>query len=536
MIIFDMRTVIFSYVVTQIVSTAVILLLWRQNRARFAGTSLLAIDYIFQTVGLIFIVSRGSIPDWISINFSNALVAVGILLGLIGLERFVGRKSNHIHNYLIVTIYVFIHIWFTFIQPDLASRTLNSSILMLILGVQTAWLLFIKTSPKMKKLTRGISLVFVIFSLINVIRIADFFVTEHTTTNYFQSNGFEAYVLISFQILFILQTYNLVLMFYNRLSHEISTEEEKFSKAFHSSPYAIVLTSLTDSKIVEVNNGFLVISGYQYNEVLGKTTEELQLWNSEKDRMKVLKALTEHGKIIEKEFQFRKKSGETITCQYSAEVISVKNEKCVLSSINNITERMIAEEQLRETSAYLENLFDYANAPIIVWDTEYKITKFNHAFERLTGRSFGEVIRQPLNILFPEKTKNESMNHIHETAKGERWETVEIDIQNTDGTIKTLLWNSANIYGPKDNKIIATIAQGHDITERKRAEEKIQRFNEDLEQQVQKRTAELNQTIVQLEEQSKVFVGRELRMIELKKEIAELEMKVAGKRNNPNPL
>ncbi|MDD1648342.1 MAG: PAS domain S-box protein, partial [Methanomicrobiales archaeon] len=51
-------------------------------------------------------------------------------------------------------------------------------------------------------------------------------------------------------------------------------------------------------------------------------------------------------------------------------------------SNRDITERVLAEEALRETSQYLENLINHANAPIIVWDPQFLITRFNHAFER----------------------------------------------------------------------------------------------------------------------------------------------------------
>jgi signal transduction histidine kinase len=63
---------------------------------------------------------------------------------------------------------------------------------------------------------------------------------------------------------------------------------------------------------------------------------------------------------------------------------------------NDITGRRRAEEALRETRDYLENLFGYANAPIIVWDPGFRITRFNHAFERLTGFDAEKVIGEPL--------------------------------------------------------------------------------------------------------------------------------------------
>jgi PAS domain S-box-containing protein len=142
-----------------------------------------------------------------------------------------------------------------------------------------------------------------------------------------------------------------------------------------------------------------------------------------------------------------------------------------LGMVHDITERQRAEEALRETRDYLDNLFNYANAPIIVWSPEYKITRFNHAFERLTGRTSGEVLGGKLDILFPDDSRDESMRHIHEATSGERWEVVEIPIKHKNGTVRILLWNSANLYAQDEKSVIATIAQGQDITERKKSEQ-----------------------------------------------------------------
>ena len=134
----------------------------------------------------------------------------------------------------------------------------------------------------------------------------------------------------------------------------------------------------------------------------------------------------------------------------------------------DITERKKAEEVLQETTSYLENLFNYANAPIIVWNPSFKITRFNHAFERLTGYAAKEIIGQKLTILFPKASKDKSLVEIEHTLKGEYWKTVEIPILCKDRSIRVALWNSANIYGKDGKTLIATIAQGIDITEARR--------------------------------------------------------------------
>ncbi len=147
---------------------------------------------------------------------------------------------------------------------------------------------------------------------------------------------------------------------------------------------------------------------------------------------------------------------------------------------DNITERKRAEEALHETKNYLENLINYANAPIIVWDPSFKITRFNHAFERLTGLRSAEALGEPLNILFPENSRDISLEHIRRAMSGEHWDAVEIPILKIDGSVRTVLWNSANIYGEDGTAVIATIAQGQDITERKLAEEALRASESEL--------------------------------------------------------
>jgi len=147
--------------------------------------------------------------------------------------------------------------------------------------------------------------------------------------------------------------------------------------------------------------------------------------------------------------------------------------------IRQAISRRWAEEALRETNAYLNNLFDYANAPIMTWDPGFHITRFNHAFEQLTGRSQEEVLGKTLDLLFPDETCKASMALIQMAFKGERWETVEIPILTKEGNIRTIIWNSANILH-LDGTIVSTIAQGVDITERKRVEEALQKANKQL--------------------------------------------------------
>jgi PAS domain S-box-containing protein len=154
---------------------------------------------------------------------------------------------------------------------------------------------------------------------------------------------FDPLMLFCYQLLLILLAFGLVLMVSKLLFAEVKTGEEKFSKAFHSSSYALTLTRLSDGQMVDVNEGFVSISGYPAADVLGQTTVGLHIWDRQEDRVAVVKELSEKGRVHGKEFTFRKRSGEVLTGLFSADVMYINNEPFVLSSISDITERKMGE-------------------------------------------------------------------------------------------------------------------------------------------------------------------------------------------------
>lgn len=197
---------------------------------------------------------------------------------------------------------------------------------------------------------------------------------------------------------------------------------------------------------------------------------------------KVFTDCAKNGISYDEEMEIITSTGRRVWVQTIGEAVRDNNGKIykVHGAFQDITERKRDEELLHQTNDFLESLFNYANAPIIVWDTSLCITRFNHAFEKLSGYTKEEVIGQKVDILFPKDKIKSSLSLIEKTLGGERWETVEIEILRKDHEARIVLWNSANILDKDGRYIVATIAQGQDITGRKQAEEAVRKHSERL--------------------------------------------------------
>lgn len=155
-------------------------------------------------------------------------------------------------------------------------------------------------------------------------------------------------------------------------------------------------------------------------------------------------------------------------------------EKIILLAIEDITERKHLEESLSETSRmtseYLDILVNHAHFPIIIWDASFVITRLNNSFEKLSGYDISEVMGKKIDFLFPENKRESTLESLENFLGEENFGITEIDILRKDKEIRTVLWNSANVFDNEGKHIITTIAQ--DITKRKQTEDALKENEE----------------------------------------------------------
>ena len=121
--------------------------------------------------------------------------------------------------------------------------------------------------------------------------------------------------------------------------------EERFEKAFKASPDGLVISRIADAVILEVNDSFVSMSGFNRDEIIGNSALQLGLYADPSSRERALKILEAQGFVRDLELTMRRKSGEVRWILFSSEPMDLRGEHCWLTISRDITDRKHAEEE-----------------------------------------------------------------------------------------------------------------------------------------------------------------------------------------------
>lgn len=493
----DMRTALFSFLLISLMSTLLSALLTKQFSKRYNGIYHLFWGFFLQPISLLLILCRGMISDWLSIDLANFLNIGGIILLLLGIEKYTGNKSSLKKNLLLLVIFITVHSWFTFVSPDLPIRHLNVSVTWLLLFSQSSILLLRLRGSGFNRIL-PVTIVSIAFCVVCCLRIIKFFTWGHSD-DYFNSDLFDIIIIIISQVFLIILMFSLAYMFGGRLFDDIKSEEVKFSRIFHTAPYSILLSRLSDGRIIEANRVFNETTGYSYHEVIGRTTLELGIWPETEDRTNLVSELMKHEKVSGKEILIGTKSGQTIPGLLNSELLLINNEMCIFSSFEDITERKKAEKKLHEASAYTRNLIEASLDPFMTISYDGKIMDVNISAERVTGKCRAELMGSNFKDYFTEPEKAEN-GYLEAFSKG-LVRDYPLHIKHPEGTSQPVLFN-ATVYRNEAGEINGVFAIARDITEILKTEEDLRRSKEMLEK--------LNQHIVDVRENERKNIAMAL--------------------------
>ena len=181
---------------------------------------------------------------------------------------------------------------------------------------------------------------------------------------------------------------------------KLLASEEKFRKAFITSPDAVNINRIEDGKYILINTGFTKISGYSEEEVIGKTSLELNIWENPDDRVRLINDLKEKGEVENLETTFVMKDGSIRNGIMSATIIDLDGIPHILSITRDITDRKYAEIALKGSENKYRELIELAVDGILTGSSDGTIIGANSFMLILTGRSLNELLGMNISELF----------------------------------------------------------------------------------------------------------------------------------------
>ncbi len=330
-------------------------------------------------------------------------------------------------------------------------------------------------------------------------------------------------------VIYPLVTALLGVLMVNRLQREqaadvLTKSENKFRKAFYTSPDAVNINRLEDGMYVSVNPGFTRIMGYTEEEITGKTSIECNIWDNIEDRKRLVAGLKKDGEVMSLEATFQMKDDDIRYGLMSASVIDLHGVPHILSITRDITNRKRAEEALKESETKYRLLADNVEDVIFVLDMNLDYTYVSPSVKHLRGYEPAEVLKQPAFGTLTPSTKKLAMKALSEVMELENSETSELPISRTlqleavrkDGTtVPTEV--KFSFIRDENRKPLGILGVTRDITERKQAETRLQKTLEHLRKAM---GATIQVMVSAVESRDPYTAGHQLRSADLARAIA----------------
>ena len=290
---------------------------------------------------------------------------------------------------------------------------------------------------------------------------------------------------------------------------QLSLSEEKFSKAFRSSPDPMTITTFAEGRFLEANDSFLSTLGYLREEIFGHTVPELNIWTRPQDRVDFRQSLQEKGVVRNQECEFLMKSGSGVVCLLSAELINLEGELCMLTVMTDITDRKHAEEALRESQRALSTLM--SNLPGMAYrfrnDADRSMEFVSEGCYQLSGYSPEEFIgtgQVSLSELTHPDDREIFCNAVEIALQENRPYQLNYRITCKNGELKWVWEQGLGVYSDS-GELLALEGLITDVSEQKRSEEALVRSQAELTQQ----KLQLEHTLEELQQTQAVLIHTE---------------------------
>ena len=280
--------------------------------------------------------------------------------------------------------------------------------------------------------------------------------------------------------------------------HNQAEDERAYLAAIVESSDDAIISKTPEGIIQTWNRGAEILYGYAPAEVIGQSVSLLAPPERREELAGFLARIKRGEEIKHHESSRVTKSGRHIDVSITISPLkSAAGEVIGASTIaRDITERKRAEEALRRSNAYNRSLIEVSLYPVVTIAPNGKIANVNLATEKVTGRPRAKLIGADFSDYFTDPGKARA--GYQRIFREGFLQDYELEIRHRNGHSTPVLYN-ASVLRDENGEVIGAFAAARDITERKRAEDEGLKLNEQLEQRVRVRAAELEGANEELE-------------------------------------
>ena len=258
--------------------------------------------------------------------------------------------------------------------------------------------------------------------------------------------------------------------------NELRDSQEKFHTLFHYSPVPLVLSSSEDNRLIDVNRVFSDLFGFAREEAIGKKALELGLLDN-RTQQECLEILAARGRVSAYPATIRTKSGNVLNVLWSADIIQIDGQECLISSAVDVTELREIGQQLKHEIHFNQLLLNTSPALIVAIGMDGKTRMMNRAMLELLEYGAEEIVGMDyLNIFVPEEERDD-VKTIFDCLTHNNASIVNTNtILSKSGNRYLIEWHSQSVQSQEGGHDFC-VGVGIDITERRAAEqerEKIQ--------------------------------------------------------------
>lgn len=311
--------------------------------------------------------------------------------------------------------------------------------------------------------------------------------------------------------------------FRKQAEEALRESEEKYRQLYESNQMPIFIFEVETLKFLSVNNAFVEKYGYTREEFLNMSILDIRP-ESGIEKVKKSANINDTGLVNAGIFLHKKKNGDIIHVEIIRYDLIFEGKKAKLVFANDITERNKAEDEINK----LNNLLKETGKIAKIGGWEFNVKTGDGTWSEEVARIHDLDPNDPTNMkkgisFYTPKSKKDIENAINMAIKDSKSYDLELEMITAKGKHKWI----RTIGKPIKNKGVVDRIHGsfQDITEIKKVEKELNKHRENLEQLVTERTNDLNEKNSELERINKLFVNRELKMVELKEKIKVLENK-----------